>query len=365
MVLVLTVAAKLNPLSYEAVLTGRTAQNVKLWSKLNPLSHEAVLTGRTAQNRIVLYEIYCAVLAYRDYNREKYYSRDSICVGTTERVLSLLQLPDSPEADVTARRKEWRNMPTYFIQKPRVNISIMSPSIAKDLTIILCRPTVSTVFDVEWASYNLGIFLCTRCAGVHRGMGAHISKVKHLKLDRWEDSQMERMKQVGNTTARLKYEERVPSCYRQPTQFDPQVLIEQWIRAKYQREEFCHPERQTYIQGYMEGFLMKRGKDDSRYHARKFILSEAEDTLKYHIKEKKEPKAVIRLSELNVAFIPEKTNIPNSLQLSFLKDGSTRHIYIYHQDAEVIINWYMAIRCAKLHRLQIAYPAVSESEVPT
>nr|CAD7413737.1 unnamed protein product [Timema cristinae] len=146
-------------------------------------------------------------------------------------------------------------------------------------------------------------------------------------------------------------------------QYNVIVLIEQWIRAKYQREEFCHPERQTYIQGYMEGFLMKRGKEDSRYHARKFILSEAEDTLKYHIKEKKEPKAVIRLSELNVAFTPEKTNIPNSLQLSFLKDGSTRHIYIYHQDAEVIINWYMAIRCAKLHRLQIAYPAVSESEL--
>lgn len=66
------------------------------------------------------------------------------------------------------------------------------------------------------------------------------------------------------------------------------VLIEQWIRAKYEREEFCHPERQNhYVSGFMEGFLMKRGKEDSRYHPRKFILSEADDTLKYYVKENK------------------------------------------------------------------------------
>lgn len=58
------------------------------------------------------------------------------------------------------------------------------------------------------------------------------------------------------------------------------VLIEQWIRAKYEREEFCHPERQSYLSGTMEGFLMKRGKEDSRYQLRKFVLSENEDTLK-------------------------------------------------------------------------------------
>lgn len=64
--------------------------------------------------------------------------------------------------------------------------------------------------------------------------------------------------------------------------------MEQWIRAKYEREEFSHPERQNhYVSGFMEGFLMKRGKEDSRYHPRKFVLSEADDTLKYHVKENK------------------------------------------------------------------------------
>lgn len=78
------------------------------------------------------------------------------------------------------------------------------------------------ILDPDWASYNLGIFICMRCASIHRGMGAHISKVKHLNLDRWEDSQVQRMKEVGNIAAKNKYEERVPPCYRRPTKYDPQ-----------------------------------------------------------------------------------------------------------------------------------------------
>lgn len=55
-------------------------------------------------------------------------------------------------------------------------------------------------------------------------MGVHISKVKHLKLDRWENSQVERMKVVGNIVAKQKYEERVPLCYRRPKENDPQLV---------------------------------------------------------------------------------------------------------------------------------------------
>lgn len=53
-------------------------------------------------------------------------------------------------------------------------------------------------------------------------MGAHISKVKHLKLDKWEDSQVQRLKEIGNMKAKYKYEKKVPACYRRPTENDPQ-----------------------------------------------------------------------------------------------------------------------------------------------
>jgi hypothetical protein len=46
--------------------------------------------------------------------------------------------------------------------------------------------TVGKCADPDWASINLGITLCIECAGVHRSLGAHITKVRSLDLDDWE-----------------------------------------------------------------------------------------------------------------------------------------------------------------------------------
>jgi hypothetical protein len=42
-----------------------------------------------------------------------------------------------------------------------------------------------------WASWSLGIFLCMRCAALHRKLGTHISKVKSLSMDSWANDQVE------------------------------------------------------------------------------------------------------------------------------------------------------------------------------
>lgn len=215
----------------------------------------------------------------------------------------------------------------------------------------------------EWASYNLGIFLCTRCAACHRAMGAHVSKIKHLKLDQWEDAQVSRMKEVGNLNARLRYERWVPPSYRRVDRATPQILVEQYIFAKYAREEFIHPERQTYTSGFMETYLMKKGRENNQFLPRKFVLSEIDNTIKYYVKDKKDPKAVLKISDVNAAVSPEKIPFTNSLQIDYLKDGSTRHIYVYHDDPQTVVNWYHAIRCCKLHLLQVAYPAATEAEL--
>lgn len=36
-----------------------------------------------------------------------------------------------------------------------------------------------------WASTTFGAFICIKCAGFHRELGTHITKVKSMDLDKW------------------------------------------------------------------------------------------------------------------------------------------------------------------------------------
>ena len=47
--------------------------------------------------------------------------------------------------------------------------------------------------------------------------------------------------------------------------------MENWIRAKYERLEFSSNSSPVYVNGRMEGFLMKRGKEDCKYGINKRI----------------------------------------------------------------------------------------------
>lgn len=48
-----------------------------------------------------------------------------------------------------------------------------------------CRPSQTA------NPLQLGIFLCMRCASIHRKLGTHISKVKSLSMDGWSNEQVE------------------------------------------------------------------------------------------------------------------------------------------------------------------------------
>lgn len=61
----------------------------------------------------------------------------------------------------------------------------------------------------EWASLNLGVLLCPSCAGIHRHLGVHISKVRSLTLDDkvWERSMVALFEGLGNWYANAAWEE--------------------------------------------------------------------------------------------------------------------------------------------------------------
>lgn len=87
----------------------------------------------------------------------------------------------------------------------------------------------------RWASWNLGIFLCIRCAGIHRNLGVHISKVKSVNLDSWTPEQVVSLQQMGNSRARAVYEANLPDNFRRPQTDSP---LEAFVRAKYEQKKY-------------------------------------------------------------------------------------------------------------------------------
>lgn len=104
-----------------------------------------------------------------------------------------------------------------------------------------------------WASWNLGAFLCMRCASLHRKLGTHISKVKSLSMDTWSTDQVEvsyghspssepctdcrqNMKRNGNNAVNKIYnpKNKKPDIPLDADEVDS--AMERFIRKKYQEK---------------------------------------------------------------------------------------------------------------------------------
>uniref|UniRef100_T1J098 Arf-GAP domain-containing protein n=1 Tax=Strigamia maritima TaxID=126957 RepID=T1J098_STRMM len=91
----------------------------------------------------------------------------------------------------------------------------------------------------RWASWNLGVFLCIRCAGIHRNLGVHISKVKSVNLDAWTPDQVASLQQMGNSRARAVYEANLPDNFRRP---QTDSSLEAFVRSKYEQKKYIAKE---------------------------------------------------------------------------------------------------------------------------
>ncbi|OAA79016.1 stromal membrane-associated protein [Akanthomyces lecanii RCEF 1005] len=81
----------------------------------------------------------------------------------------------------------------------------------------------------RWASWNLGVFVCIRCSGIHRGMGTHISRVKSVDLDSWTDEQLQSVLRWGNARANKYWEAKLAAGHA-----PSEAKIENFIRTKYE-----------------------------------------------------------------------------------------------------------------------------------
>ena len=75
--------------------------------------------------------------------------------------------------------------------------------VSKELIEIINNPENQKCFDCEaspanWICVNNAIFLCSKCAGEHRGYGTIISNLKFMMLDKLNEFQIAIMKRGGN-----------------------------------------------------------------------------------------------------------------------------------------------------------------------
>ncbi|XP_066553464.1 stromal membrane-associated protein 1 isoform X2 [Amia ocellicauda] len=102
----------------------------------------------------------------------------------------------------------------------------------------------------RWASWNLGVFICIRCAGIHRNLGVHISRVKSVNLDQWTPEQIQSVQDMGNTRARKLYEANLPDNFRRP---QTDQAVEFFIRDKYEKKKY-------YDKNGMNGTIKEKEK---------------------------------------------------------------------------------------------------------
>ena len=113
--------------------------------------------------------------------------------------------------------------------------------------------------DVSWASSNLGVLLCTACAGCHRALGPQISRVRSCSLDSWTDALCDLVETLHADELHMDerasgegpasgpnaiWEALLPTWVNRPPPSDgadPGSLEdrEAFTRLKYQRRDFC------------------------------------------------------------------------------------------------------------------------------
>lgn len=115
--------------------------------------------------------------------------------------------------------------------------------VKKALSGLLRDPRNNTCADCKaqshprWASWSLGVFICIKCAGIHRSLGTHISKVKSVDLDTWKEEHLTQLVRLqNNEIANRYYEARLPDSMK--TAITDGNRLQNFIRNKYENRKW-------------------------------------------------------------------------------------------------------------------------------
>ncbi|KAG0686278.1 Zn finger-containing GTPase- Activating Protein for ARF [Pichia californica] len=139
----------------------------------------------------------------------------------------------------------------------------VDPDTRRKLLALQKQPTNKKCFDCnapnpQWASPKFGIFICLECAGIHRGLGVHISFVRSITMDQFKPDELKRMELGGNENcgeyfknhgidlnlnANKKYNNYVAEDYK--AKLTAEVNGEEWQEPNHSGEELFPNESTT------------------------------------------------------------------------------------------------------------------------
>ena len=88
----------------------------------------------------------------------------------------------------------------------------------------------------QWASPKFGTFICLSCAGIHRGLGVHISFVRSISMDSFKVNEVKRMEQGGNNAWKSFWEGHADGGKKDSGGGWNDLPLEEAIRERYSEE---------------------------------------------------------------------------------------------------------------------------------
>lgn len=101
----------------------------------------------------------------------------------------------------------------------------------------------------QWASPKFGVFICLECAGIHRGLGVHISFVRSITMDQFKPEELVRMEKGGNEP----FKEYMTAHHVDLT-LPHKVKYDNPIAEDYKQKLTCEVNGETFVEPEHPGF---------------------------------------------------------------------------------------------------------------